>query len=74
MVVTVEGHPPAVELNVIIYVLDAEAERSIVPELGFEKTNPVGEEVNAPVGEIVPEITLDTVKLSVGVGSVPEVQ
>ena len=69
-----EGHPPVVELNVIVYVLDAEAERTIVPELEFENTSPVGEELNVPVGEIVPEITPETVKLSVGVGSVPEVQ
>ena len=69
-----EGHPPVVELNVIVYVLDAEAERSIVPELEFENTRTVGEELNVPVGEIVPEITPETVKLSVGVGSVPEVQ
>ena len=48
---------------------EAEAERSIVPELEFEKTSPVGEEVNVPVGEIVPEFTPDIVKLSVGVGS-----
>ena len=58
----------------IVYVLDAEADRSIVPEIVFEKTSPVGEKVNVPVGEIVPEITPETVKLSVGVGSVPEVQ
>ena len=69
-----EGHPPVFELKVIVYVFDAEAERSIVPELVFENTSPVGEEVNVPVGEIVPEITPETVKLSVGVGSVPEVQ
>ena len=74
MVVTVEGQPPRVELKVIIYVLETEAERSIVPELEFEKTSPVGEAVNVPVGEIVPEIVPETVKLSVGVGSVPDVQ
>ena len=42
-----EGHASVVELNVIVYVLDAEAERSIVPELVFENTSPVGEELNA---------------------------
>ena len=74
MVVTVEGQPPTIELKVIMYVLETEAERSMVPELEFEKTNPVGEAVKVPVGDIVPEIVPETVKLSVGVGSVPEVQ
>ncbi|MDG1028513.1 MAG: hypothetical protein P8O98_05880 [Flavobacteriaceae bacterium] len=46
----------------------------MVPELEFEIKRPEGEAVNVPVGDIVPEITPETVKLSVGVGSVPEVQ
>jgi hypothetical protein len=74
VVVTVEGQPPRVELKVIMYVLETEAERSIVPELEFENTKPVGEAVKVPVGDIVPEIVPETVKLSVGVGSVPDVQ
>ena len=69
-----EGHPPVFELKVIVYVFDAEAARSIVPELVFENTSPVGEEVNVPVGDMVPELTPETVKLKAGVGSFPEVQ
>ena len=54
MVVTVEGQPPRVELKVIIYVLETEAERSIVPELEFENTKPEGEAEKVPLCDIVP--------------------